>query len=63
MIEQFDMENVQYSHKEIDSSIDDFVNELNTILPFAIKKVMNEEGEAQPQELEIMESLKTKKGA
>ena len=62
MIEQYDMENVTYSHKEIDSSIDKFVNDLNSILPFALKKISSEETtELEPKEMEIMESLRNRK--
>lgn len=64
MIEQYNLQNVQYSHKKIDSSIDKFVNDLNYILPFALKKISSEKNaELEPHEMEIMESIKNKKRA
>ena len=58
MIEQYDMEDVTYSHKEINSSIDKFVNDLNSVLPFAVKKISSNSSELEPNELKIVESLK-----
>jgi hypothetical protein len=68
MAEQYDYQNVEYSHKDVDSSIDGLVNSLNEIIPFTLNKLTdNETSDITTKELEVMESIKesinNKKGA
>jgi len=65
MSEQYNYGNVEYAHKDIDVSIDKLVNDLNSILPFALKKLgvgdkaqIQTQDEMIPKEVEVMESIK-----